>query len=143
LSQAQRPFLLRIHAQGMTGPWDAPLELRYQFADEDDPVPPDFVEPPRKALTPDYDPDDLLGLAHAYAGQVALVDYCLGMLLEAVDRHPLGGETLLAVTSPRGYPLGEHLRVGPGDDALYGELLQVPLLVRPPDQTTALHRSQR
>jgi arylsulfatase A-like enzyme len=42
----------------------------------------------------------------------------------------LADETLLAVTSPRGYPLGEHRHVG--GNALYGELLHVPLFVRLP-----------
>ena len=83
-------------------------------------------------LDEEFDPDELLGFVHAYAGQVALVDMCLGMLLAALDEHPLAGETLLVVTSPRGYPLGEHRRVGPCDEALYGELLHVPLLVRFP-----------
>ena len=41
----------------------------------------------------------------------------------------------------RGYPLGEHCRVGPCDEALYGELLHVPLLVRFPQQQHALARS--
>ena len=35
---AASPTLLWIHARGMSGPWDAPLELRNQFADEDDPA---------------------------------------------------------------------------------------------------------
>jgi arylsulfatase A-like enzyme len=143
LKRRERPFLLWVHAHGMNGPWDAPLEMRYQFADEDDPVPPDFVAPPQKVLAADYDPDELLGLSHAYAGQVALADLCLGMLLEALDEHPLAKETLLAVTSPRGYPLGEHLHVGPGGDPLYGELLHVPLLLRFPGDGAALTRSQR
>ena len=52
-------------------------------------------------------------------------------------------ETLLVVTSPRGYPLGEHRRVGPCDEALYGELLHVPLLVRFPGDEHALARSQQ
>ena len=142
LSGLTRPFLYWIHTEGMNGPGDAPLEMRYQFADEDDPIPPDFVAPPAKMLAPGYDPDSLLGLTQAYAGQVALVDYCLGTLLEALDEHPLGSETLLVVTSPRGYPLGEHLRVGPCDDALYGELLHVPLLVRMPQRESALTRVQ-
>ena len=32
-----------------------------------------------------------------------------------------------AVTSPRGFPLGEHRRIGECDQALYGELLHVPV----------------
>jgi len=38
--ESQRePALVWVHARGMSGPWDAPLELRNQFADEDDPEP--------------------------------------------------------------------------------------------------------
>jgi arylsulfatase A-like enzyme len=134
VSAADAPPLVWLHSTGMAGPWDAPLELRYQFADEDDPQPPDFVQPLERLLPEDFDPDELLGIVHAYAGQVALIDLCLGMLLDAIDAHPLAGETLLIVTSPRGYPLGEHRRVGPCDQALYGELLHVPLLVRRPGE---------
>ena len=137
------PALVWIHSRGMSGPWDAPLALRQQFADEDDPVAPDFVEPPRRFFERDADPDELLGYVHAYAGQVALVDVCLGLLLDAIDQSPLQGQALLAVTSPRGFPLGEHGRVGPLDEALYGELLHVPLLLRLPDGAGALARTRR
>jgi arylsulfatase A-like enzyme len=67
---------------------------------------------------------------------------CLGMFLAALDEHSLANETILVVTSPRGYPLGEHRRVGPGDEALYSELLHVPLLVRFPHHEHALWRSR-
>jgi arylsulfatase A-like enzyme len=131
LSQTSEPVLLWVHSRGMAGPWDAPSELRRQFADEDDPPAPEFVEPPQLVVTPQHNPDDLLGVVHAYAGQVSLLDACLGALLDAVEEHSSIGQPLVAVTSPRGYPLGEHGWVG-GRDALYGELLHVPLLVRFP-----------
>jgi hypothetical protein len=134
------PSLLWLHSRGMNGAWDAPLEMRYQFADDDDPLPPDFIEPPDRVLPADFDPDELLGYGQAYAGQVALADMCLGMLLEAIDEHPAARDALLIVTSPRGYPLGEHRRVGASDEALYGELLHVPLLVRFPANEHSLTR---
>jgi arylsulfatase A-like enzyme len=143
LGERDGPQLLWLHSRGMGGPWDAPLALRYQFADEEDPEPPHLVEPPEVHLDEAFDPDMLLGFVHAYAGQVALADMCLGMLLNALDEDPPGDETLLIVTSPRGYPLGEHRRVGPCDEALYGELLHVPLFVRFPANDLALMRSQR
>jgi hypothetical protein len=129
LQAENEPAMLWIHARGMAGPWDAPAALRQQFADEDDPLPPEFVEPPRRYLPEDFDPDELLGIVHAYAGQVALADACLGLLLEAIGESPLN-DALVAVTSPRGYPLGEHRRVGGSD--LFGELVHVPLFVRVP-----------
>jgi arylsulfatase A-like enzyme len=107
------------------------------FADETDPDPPSFVEPPNRMLPEHHDPDELLGIVQAYAGQVALADMCLGPWLDAFEEHPLAGETLLVVTAPRGYPLGEHRRLGPCDQALYGELLHVPLFIRLPQAEPA------
>jgi hypothetical protein len=132
LSRRTEPSILWLHSRGMAGPWDAPLDMRRQFADAEDPEPPDLIDPPEQRLASNFDPDALLGLAQAYAGQVALFDDCLGWLLESLDQHPLAGQTLIVLTAARGYPLGEHGRVGPCDQALYGELLHVPLVVRMP-----------
>ena len=142
LGELKPPFLLWIHSRGMAGEWDAPAEHRNQFAGEDDPLPGDFTAPPEMRLANDADPDELLKIAHAYAAQVTVVDLCLGALLDAIDEQPFSARTLLAVTSPRGYPLGEHGRVGACDHALYAELLQVPLLVRMPGGFGALQRTQ-
>jgi arylsulfatase A-like enzyme len=93
-------------------------------------------------LRADYDPDELLGICQAYAGQVSLLDLSLGGLLETLRASPFGEQTLLAVTSARGFPLGEHLRLGAVDDALYGELVQVPWMLRLPGAAGAMDRSQ-
>lgn len=137
VEQQTEPGLIWLHARGMGAPWDGPVELRQQFADEEDPEPPLLVQPPREVLESGFDPDLLLGYSQAYAGQVALADLCLGLLLEALEEQVGGGETMLVVTSPRGFPLGEHRRVGDVPPALYGELLQVPLLVRVPGMEAA------
>jgi len=142
LADAPEPSFLWVHSRGMAGPWDAPLDFRNQFADEEDPAPPDMVTPPVIRLEADCDPDDLLGLQQAYAGQVRLLDMCIGVLLDAAQAMPGRENTLLAVTSPRGYPLGEHGRVGQCDEALYGELLNVPCFLRFPDGAGAAARSQ-
>ena len=134
------PFLLWIHSCGMQGPWDAPFEFREQFADEDDPAPPDFVAPPVRWVLDDEDPDRLLGVQHAYAGQISLLDSCLEVFLEACQARPEDKQPLLLLTSPRGYPLGEHRRIGPVDEAIYGEHLHVPCLIRYPDGSHALVR---
>ncbi len=142
LSQAREPFCLWIHSRGMAGGWDAPYELRQQYADEGDPLPPKFVEPPERILPADYDPDELLGTQQAYAGQVSAFDECLGALLGALDESPFDKNTLFVLMGMRGYPLGEHLRVGMCDAALYNELTHVPLIVRYPDGAGALTRTQ-
>jgi arylsulfatase A-like enzyme len=140
LASVAPPYLVWIHSRGMQGPWDAPYGLRRQFADEEDPDPPTFLDPPSRVLPDDFDPDQLLGITHAYAAQVVLADLCLGALLDALG-HNGAGAPLLAVTSPRGYALGEHRAVGTAGDALYGEVLQAPLLVRLPGGEVATRRS--
>jgi len=132
---------LWIHTRGMAGPWDAPSEMRNQFADEEDPAPPRLTTPPNLHLARDYDPDELLGITHAYAGQIKLFDTLLGVLLSAFEESAAAENTLLLLVGMRGYPLGEHLRVGECDSALYIELTHVPFLVRYPDGTGALARS--
>lgn len=140
LARMKPPFLLWVHARGLQGPWDAPPSFRERFAEEDDPIPPEFVAIPSWRAGHNEDPDRLLGVMQAYAGQVGVVDLCVGALLDALETLPFAGSTLLAFTSPRGFPLGEHERVGPIDDALYGELLHVPLLLRAPGTDLAATR---
>ena len=142
IARQREPYLLWIHSRGMSGAWDAPLEYRNAFRDEDDPQPGDFTAPPLIKKAGPFDPDELLRYVHAYAGQVTVVDLCLGALLDAAEEHRLAKSTLFAFTSPRGYPLGEHGLVGPVEDMLYGEVLCVPLFVRLPRGTGALMRTQ-
>jgi len=129
LSGAETPFLLWLHSQGMERAWDAPWSYRERFADEEDPRPPEFVRPPNHPLGPNDDPDDILGIAQAYAGQLSLLDLCLGILLDTVEDCPFCDETLIFFASPRGFPLGEHGRLGACGDDLYGEVLNTPLML--------------
>jgi hypothetical protein len=138
----REPFCLWIHAQGMAGPWDAPLEMRNRFADEEDPRPPSLVDVPNHWLPDDFDPDEPLGIKHAYAGQIALLDLCLGAFLDEFDASPLAANTQLTFISTAGFPLGEHRRVGPCDEALYNELTQLVWMMRFPDGLGRLSRTQ-
>jgi hypothetical protein len=142
LPTLQAPFVLVVHSRGMEGLWDAPLELRNRFADEDDPTPPPIVVPPNERIGRDFDPDLVLGYRHAYAGQVTLLDMCLGMLLDEIERQKWSGEVATILTSPRGFPLGQHGRIGPCDAALYSELVHVPLMVRLPRRGSFAQRRQ-
>jgi len=141
LQSAREPFLLWCHLGGLGTSWDAPLEYRRAYWEEGDPQPPTSAEVPDLMLPEDHDPDQLLGISQAYAGQVSALDTCLGALLEFFEGHPAARETLLTLTSPRGFPLGEHRRVGSCDDALYAELVRVPWMMRFPDATGAAARS--
>ncbi|MCE9605120.1 MAG: sulfatase-like hydrolase/transferase [Planctomycetia bacterium] len=137
----RQPFFLWFHAQAMNGPWDAPTEMRNDYADEDDPEPPTFTSVPRRELPADVDLDERFGISQAYAGQVTLVDTCLGGLLEQLEESGLDDDTAIVVLAPRGIALGEHGAVGPFDDRLHGELIQIPWLMRLPRGRGKLQRS--
>jgi len=142
LQSARPPLLLWCHLGGLATTWDAPREFRRAYWEPGDPQPPISAEVPDRVLPQDYDPDEVLGVTQAYSGQVSLLDTCLGALLEFLRAKPWAQETLLVLTSARGFPLGEHGRVGPCDEALYSELVHVPLMLRLPDLRGATARSQ-
>lgn len=142
LQSAREPFMLWCHLAGLGTTWDAPLSFRLAYQDEGDPDPPTGADVPEQTLPEDHDPDELLGIMYSYAGQVSLLDSCLEAFLEFLKDLKCTEQPLLALTSSRGFPLGEHRRVGPCDEPLHGELVQVPLMLRFPDALGASARSQ-
>jgi hypothetical protein len=142
LQSAAGPFLLWCHLGGLGTTWDAPLLLRQSYCEPGDPPPPESADVPDRMLPAGHDPDELLGVVQSYAGQMSLFDACLDAFFGFLDGLPIAKETLLALVSARGFPLGEHGRVGPCDAALFGELVQVPWMMRFPDAAGAAARSQ-
>jgi arylsulfatase A-like enzyme len=142
LAQPREPFLLWLHTTGMGSTWDAPLALRNHYVEEEEPLPPQTVDVPCRELPEDADPDELLGIRRAYAGQALVLDTCIGAIDRLLGESSLGERTILAVLSARGFPLGEHRSLGACGDALYAELVHVPWLLRFPDRLGAAGRSQ-
>jgi arylsulfatase A-like enzyme len=70
-----------------------------------------------------------------------VLDECCETLLGAVDSADPANQWLVSLIGARGYPLGEHRRVGGIDPRLYGEQLHVPWLIRFPDNAGRLGRS--
>jgi arylsulfatase A-like enzyme len=131
LDARRPPALIWLHSGALGRIWDSPQPFRDQYAAEDDPPAPPLVDPPSLLLDGQADPDMLLGLRHAYAGEVSVLDHCIGMLLETIDAGRWQ-DALFCLTSCRGYPLGEHGIVGDAGEALYAELVRVPLWLRFP-----------
>jgi arylsulfatase A-like enzyme len=133
------PQLVWIHARGLYGPWDAPLELQEALLDEGDPPPVETVAPPDLTIADGDDPDTAFRHGVVYAAQMMVLDACWEALRNAVA----SGDWLVMLLGVRGFPLGEHRRVGGVDRRLYTEQLHVPWLVRFPDGTGRLARSGR
>jgi arylsulfatase A-like enzyme len=136
----ERPFFIWAHARAMNGGWDAPYAMRRLILDEDDPDPPRELQFSPRRLAANVDPDLLLGLRAAYAGQIAVLDECLAALDDLLDETRLRQRTLVALVGVRGYPLGEHGIFGLGLGPLHEELLHVPLILRFPGDEHATVR---
>jgi hypothetical protein len=131
--------LFWIHFSGLRGPWDAPLAMRAELMDEEDPLPPEFVTPPIEVRDVD-DVDELLGYRTAYSAQVAVLDSCLGSFVEALDEISNSPEKLVMLSSSSGFALGEHGCVGSECGRLYSEELHLPWLVMARETKTPLPR---
>ena len=142
LESARDTFFLWLHTATLGRVWDAPIEFRQQYTDQDDPAAGRSADVPNRLLTENFDPDELLAITHAYAGQVTLLDQLLGSFVEALEETGLGASTLFVILSPRGFPLGEHRRVGSCDEAIYSELVHVPWIWRFPESNKQTGRSQ-
>ena len=135
-----------LHTQGMYGPWDAPTELYSSLVDEDDPR----LEP--TVAVPDTMHDDpssseacdaRFAASCRYAAQAMVLDACLEGWLDVVQGLFEGEELQIILLGTRGFPLGEHGRVGGVDERLFSEQQQVPLLVSALDPKDRFSRTQK
>ena len=140
-SGTRGPCLVWVHSRGMYGPWDAPLELQESLLDEGDPPPVATVEPPNLELTGREDPDAAFRYSCAYAAQIMALDACWEGLMEAANSVNGDDPWLVMLFGTRGFPLGEHRRIGGVDERLYADQLHVPWLIRSPNGNGRLARS--
>ena len=124
----------------MYGIWDAPLEFQQLLLDEGDPPPVESSAPPDYVVKPSDDPDTAFRYASAYAAQVMVLDACWENFFDGL--HDLAGdEWLVMLIGARGFPLGEHGRIGGVDPRMYADQLHVPWLIRFPNNLGQLVRS--
>ncbi len=140
LENRSGPFFFWLHLRGWRGPWDFPMEERASYQAEDDPEPYSGAAPPSIDAESELDPDDLQAVMEAYGGGVSILDAALDGLLDSLREGELGENTVFVFGSTRGFSLGEHRRIGT-DERLYGENVQLPLMIRFPDGFGATLRS--
>lgn len=126
------PGLVWIHSRGLRHAWDAPLDMRAQFADPADPEPPAEVDPPAIAVDANTDPDFIVGWGQVAAAQTAVIDEAVSAVREAVAQRADSAAWSWLFTSLGGVPLGEHGRLGWGHPQLVGSELQAATIIVPP-----------
>jgi arylsulfatase A-like enzyme len=75
-------------------------------------------------------------MSDLYDGEIAFSDYCVGTIIEQLEKQNILDETLFIVTSDHGENIGEHQLI---DHLLsmYETTLHVPLLIRYPQSFNA------
>ncbi|MEM2728335.1 MAG: sulfatase-like hydrolase/transferase, partial [Candidatus Bathyarchaeia archaeon] len=67
-----------------------------------------------------------------YAGEASFVDYCFGLLLEALKDLGYYDDSIIIVVADHGHPLADHGKFLKGPDRMYSELLKVPFIMHVP-----------
>ena len=119
-----------LFRSGLAVAWDAPDAFRAGYVDPEDPPPPPGARVPNFTVDAETDPDLVVGIRQIFAGQLTLLDRCLGQVFEAAAAA--GWTVLLA--GVRGMPLGLHGVVGcqPGNPPggfPYGEWVHLPAIL--------------
>ncbi|MFM1903616.1 MAG: hypothetical protein RLZZ440_1516 [Planctomycetota bacterium] len=130
--------LVWCHAASLGETWDMPAEYREAYLDPDDPPPPAGTRVPNLMIDAQTDPDLIVAVRHVFAGQLTLLDHCLGRLVEGIPHGGRGWAILVA--GVRGLGLGLHGRLGPGPMPPFGELIHLPAIVVDPAGRMAAQR---
>lgn len=133
-----RPFLLWVDSFDPHEPWDPPKPYISWYTD------PHYQG--KKLLHPKYGPvdwmteEELQYVRGLYAGEVSFVDHCVGEFLDTLHALKAEQNTIIILLADHGHPHGDHGTIMKTQDALYNELVRIPLMVAVPDQSRQTER---
>lgn len=142
-NHTREDFYLHIDSFPPHEPWDPPERFVKQFDPRGYDVPEYFPTAP-------YDPiadsgltaDQVRHIQALYAASVVHVDECLGLLLDALDRHRLWENTLVIFTTDHGTYNGARGRTGKMQTHQFDPVAHIPLIVAHPDHGHGERRNQ-
>lgn len=133
----QDGFFLWVDSFDPHEPWDPPANYRGRHTDPDYDGP-ELIHP--KYGDVDWMSDDELAYVRGlYAEEVEFVDAWVGHFLAALEDRGLYEDSLIVLLSDHGHPHGDHGSTMKTADNLYGELIEIPLFVKPPADLAAEH----
>lgn len=142
-NHAHDGFYLHIDSFSPHEPWDPPERLVKQF----DPRGYDVEEvipwaPQQHRDESGLTDNQVRHVQALYAASVAHVDECLGMVLDALDRHGLWEDTLIILTTDHGTYNGSRRRTGKRQTHLFAPIAQIPLVIAHPEAGHGERRDQ-
>lgn len=131
---ADRPFCLVVSLHSPHPPLDAPGDYATTFDPASLELPPNVPEPYRRELRNIGHAETREMLAN-YLGKIALVDTCIGDLVEAMRRRGSWDSAFFALTADHGEMMGAQGSLTKG--RFFEESARVPLVIRWPGQIKA------
>ncbi len=139
--ESERPMCLSIGFPGPWHFWDAPGEYATMYEPEKTPPPMEAGEPgewvPQKALDTmlfrrleKMSLEDVNEVRANYYGEISLIDYWIGQILDAFEDRGWLDDLLVIFWSDHGDMLGDHKRLG--KSVFYESSIRVPLIIRWP-----------
>jgi arylsulfatase A-like enzyme len=123
-------------------PWDPPQEYLNLYLKE--------KYNGKKVIQPFYSTrlnyltdDELKYIRACYAGEVSLCDKWFGIFIEELKNLELYNDSLIFLISDHGHSIGEHNATGKIPMYLYPELVDIPLIVKPPGNINGPKRVQK
>lgn len=92
-----------------------------------------------EAVNPEMDPRDLEHIIALYDGEIAYVDYHIGLIVKELKRLGIFDRTLIVVTADHGDEFFEHGGKG-HRNTLYDEVTMIPLIVHLPEKISSALR---
>lgn len=132
--QEEHPFFAFLNYFDVHHPYAPSQPWRSRYSKRDDPA-----SAINGIAGHDYPPlpaEDLQGARDAYDGGIAYIDDQIGVLLGELERRNLAKNTMVIITSDHGEDFGDHGMYF-HTNALYWELVHVPLIVRWPGRVPA------
>ena len=145
-ANSDEPFFLYLHLMNIHGPYRAPESFKKKFVDG--PVEPfafqselwlDIARRGRVDRRSDVIPALLRDINAQYDGAIAYSDDSVGDFLENLSDRGILNESVLVITSDHGEEMFDHGSFG-HRNTLHAELVNVPLLIRPPGGRTGVRR---
>jgi len=112
-------------------PWDPPDRFLDLYIDKNY-MGNKIIFPLYGKSVPYYDKGELNCMKACYAAEVSFCDYWFGKFLENLKELEIYNDSLIILTSDHGHGLGEHKAIGKVPSHLYPELVDIPLIIKPP-----------
>ncbi len=145
-SDFDKPFLMAVGIAKPHLPWYVPREFFDMYNLDSIKIPEYKLDDLDDILTPSgekkFSPtDDFLwvrqdeklfkGAVRAYLACTSYVDYCVGIILDALEKSKYNDNTIIIIWGDHGWHLGEKLRFR--KVTLWSEVTRMPLIIRTPE----------